>query len=334
MSLDSVGRRILSCAVTAMVLVTVPGALKASDEDKREARILNTLKAMEESADKTLTNISPDDGRLLVTLAHAADAQHVLEISRPAGYSTLWLCLALKDTGGRVTLLMEKKEEAETAREHLAKAGVEEMVEVIVGNPHDTMGGVRPPLDFVFLDADKGGNNHYLHNLLPKIRPGGFLIADDIKRDHELVDDYLDAIAIIPKLTNAYLNMHDRGMSVSVVKHRDASLDDARNAGTSPSEAVPGPRPRGVERIPPGAILGYINHVPPETPAHRKWRHRKVAERRKGTPIMVHRGDDGAAPENTLEAYMAAIDHGTACFTSCTTAALIARPIAKARDVN
>ncbi len=56
--------------------------------------------------------------------------------------------------------------------------------------------------------------------------------------------------------------------------------------------------------------LGYVAEVPPETPAQREERHRRVAERRKGPAIMVHRGAAAFAPENTLEAYAAAMDYG------------------------
>lgn len=58
------------------------------------------------------------------------------------------------------------------------------------------------------------------------------------------------------------------------------------------------------------SVLGYINTLPPETEAQRAERHKRVAERRKGTPILVHRGANKIAPENTLEAYAAAIDYG------------------------
>lgn len=57
-------------------------------------------------------------------------------------------------------------------------------------------------------------------------------------------------------------------------------------------------------------VLGYINHIPPESPEARTARHKKVTERRGRTPIMVHRGASAIAPENTLEAYNVAIDLG------------------------
>src|SRR5438309_768585 len=61
---------------------------------------------------------------------------------------------------------------------------------------------------------------------------------------------------------------------------------------------------------PPPTILGYIRAVPPETAEARAERHLRVAERRRGPVIIVHRGASSFAPENTLEAYAAAIDYG------------------------
>lgn len=57
-------------------------------------------------------------------------------------------------------------------------------------------------------------------------------------------------------------------------------------------------------------ILGYINHIPPESPKARARRHKRVARRRAGIPLMVHRGLRSEAPENTLDAYAAAMDMG------------------------
>ena len=59
-----------------------------------------------------------------------------------------------------------------------------------------------------------------------------------------------------------------------------------------------------------GRVLGYINHIPQESAEARARRHRRVAQRRAGIPVMVHRGARSQAPENTLEAYAAAMDLG------------------------
>src|SRR5262245_33987805 len=57
-------------------------------------------------------------------------------------------------------------------------------------------------------------------------------------------------------------------------------------------------------------IPGYTRDIPSETPAARKLRHERVAERRAGTILLAHRGACTLATENTLEAYAAAMDYG------------------------
>jgi HEAT repeat protein len=55
---------------------------------------------------------------------------------------------------------------------------------------------------------------------------------------------------------------------------------------------------------------GCIDKIPPETPAKRQARHARIAQRRAGPVVIVHRGASAFAPENTLEAYAAAMDYG------------------------
>jgi hypothetical protein len=63
-----------------------------------------------------------------------------------------------------------------------------------------------------------------------------------------------------------------------------------------PTAAEAGPRP----------LKGYITNLPPESASESAARHQRVAERRAGTIVIVHRGATAFAPENTLEAYAAA----------------------------
>ena len=57
-------------------------------------------------------------------------------------------------------------------------------------------------------------------------------------------------------------------------------------------------------------VKGCIAHLPPESAPDREARHARIAERRKGPAVIVHRGASAFAPENTLEAYAAAMDYG------------------------
>ncbi len=58
------------------------------------------------------------------------------------------------------------------------------------------------------------------------------------------------------------------------------------------------------------SVSGYIRDIPAESNVEKQSRYREVARRRTGTMILIHRGASDFAPENTLEAYAAAMDHG------------------------
>jgi hypothetical protein len=85
-----------------------------------------------------------------------------------------------------------------------------------------------------------------------------------------------------------------------------ALIDEVRIcAAAVPPEAFLFVRPASAEAPP-----VKIPAIPPETPKARRTRHAKVAARRAGTPVMVHRGATAFAPENTLAAHRAAMDRG------------------------
>jgi hypothetical protein len=59
-----------------------------------------------------------------------------------------------------------------------------------------------------------------------------------------------------------------------------------------------------------GPVPGYLLAVPPESASERERRLEEIRERRRGPVVIVHRGASAFAPENTLEAYAAAMDQG------------------------
>ena len=108
--------------------------------------------------------VSAQHGKLLFLLATAMRATRVLEIGTLAGYSTIQLARAVGPGGQVVTLEYEPKH-AEVARENLARAGVDDRVEVIVGAALDTLptlAGRGETFDLIFIDADKENNVAYV----------------------------------------------------------------------------------------------------------------------------------------------------------------------------
>ena len=143
------------------VLRTEDDALAAA----REAGAAAGLPAIE---------VSAQHGKLLFLLARAMRVTRVLEIGTLAGYSTIQLARGV-GPGGHVVTLEYEPRHAEVARENLARAGVADRVEVIVGAALDTLPTLADRgeiFDLIFIDADKENNVGYVEWAITLAAPG------------------------------------------------------------------------------------------------------------------------------------------------------------------
>jgi predicted O-methyltransferase YrrM len=135
-------------------------------------------------------NVSPVQGKLLHLLARAIGARKILEIGTLGGYSTIWLARALPD-GGRVISLEADPRHAEVARANIARAGLDDRVEVRLGMALDLLPELAEraePFDFVFIDADKPNNAAYFDWALKLSRPGSIIVVDNVVRGGDVID--------------------------------------------------------------------------------------------------------------------------------------------------
>lgn len=166
-------------------------------KDEHEKKVLGILDEILEK--QRFRNVPPDDGRLLRLLASTMNAQNVVEIGTSTGYSAIWLGLALKETGGKLTTFEIDEERAATARTNFKRAGMDDIITLVLGDAHEEVKKLKEPIDILFLDADKQGYVDYLEKLLPLVRPGGLIIAHNITP--RMADpDYMKAINTNPKL--------------------------------------------------------------------------------------------------------------------------------------
>ena len=180
-----------------------------------EARIVDVIRDMERSA--LGMSVPEEDARLLQVLAEGINARHVVEIGTFKGYSALWLALALRRTGGRLTTFEVSPATAAGAKQRFAQAGVDDIVTLVVGDAHASLASLHDPIDLAFIDADKTGYLRYLNALRPLIRPGGLILAHNV---HSPRPDphFIKAITEDPDLLTAFVNMDDAGLSITVVK--------------------------------------------------------------------------------------------------------------------
>lgn len=159
-------------------------------------------------------------GRLLETLVHVMQPRLVLEIGTYSGGSALWMAGALV-AGARLVTCEVDPEHAAFARRHIAAAGLEDRVEVVVGPALDAIAALPGPFDLVFIDADKTGYPDYFEAVLPKLAPHGLVVADNTLRDGEVLDPdghgagtraiaaFNDSVAGDPRVVTTLLTVRD-----------------------------------------------------------------------------------------------------------------------------
>ena len=164
------------------------------------ARLGDDNDARETERPRRMLNITPDTGRLLWIMVGSARASRILEIGTSNAYSTIWLADAARETGGRVITLELNPDKVGLARENLARAGLADRVEIDQGRAADTLAGLSGPFDFVFLDADRASYLTYLELVVPKLVPGGLLVADNVTSHAPELADYLARVKSHPAL--------------------------------------------------------------------------------------------------------------------------------------
>ncbi|WP_030844255.1 O-methyltransferase [Streptomyces sp. NRRL F-4474] len=154
-----------------------------------EDEALKAAASAGEAAGLPAHQVAPNQGKLLNLLARIRGARTILEIGTLGGYSTIWLARALP-AGGRLVTLEVDERCADTAAANIARAGLEDRVEIRRGRAVDLLPGLTglAPFDLVFIDADKPSNPVYLEWALALTRPGSVIVGDNVVRDGAVVD--------------------------------------------------------------------------------------------------------------------------------------------------
>ncbi len=173
----------------------------------------SVLKRLEKTATE-YTNIAPENGQFLAILIRSIQAQNVLEIGTSNGYSAIYLAAALKETGGRLITLEFDPTRAAEAEAHLQEVGLDDIVDVRVGNALDEIPKCDAIFDLVFLDAEKNEYRRYLELALPNIRTGGLIVADDTVTMRDEMPDYIQFVFNTPQLHSVDIPLDD-GITLS-----------------------------------------------------------------------------------------------------------------------
>ncbi|MEV6851837.1 class I SAM-dependent methyltransferase [Actinoplanes sp. NPDC051411] len=170
--------------------------------------ILNDL-AAETAArfpDAAGMQVSADEGRLLTMLTQLSGARHAVEVGVFTGYSALCIARGLPDDG---TLLACDISEEWTAlaRDYWKRAGVDHRIDLRLAPAADTLRDLPtdPAIDLAFIDADKTGYPAYYEALIPRLRPGGLLLIDNVLMGGKVLDPQRPAHAAVRQLNDQIL---------------------------------------------------------------------------------------------------------------------------------
>ena len=133
--------------------------------------------------------ISQEQGDFLSMLTKLLNVRSAVEVGTFTGYSSICIARGLA-IDGRLTCFDVSAEWTAIAKRYWEKDGLANRMELRLGNAADELTKWEPaePLDLAFIDADKTGYDAYFEMLLPKMKPNGLLIFDNMVWGGRLIE--------------------------------------------------------------------------------------------------------------------------------------------------
>jgi caffeoyl-CoA O-methyltransferase len=125
-----------------------------------------------------LRQITRDTGRFIALWAASSPPGAMIEIGTSAGYSALWLAQACRLNGRTLTTFEILPEKVRLARDTFSRAGVTDVVTLVEAD-FLTRVDEFDEIGFCFLDAEKDVYAACYDAVIPKLVPGGILVADN-----------------------------------------------------------------------------------------------------------------------------------------------------------
>jgi caffeoyl-CoA O-methyltransferase len=134
--------------------------------------------------------ISTDEGAFLTNIARLARTTNAVEVGTFTGYSAICIARGMAP-GGHLLCCDVSEEWTNIARRYWSEAGLADRIELRLGPAADTLRSLadEPTFDLAFLDADKLGYPTYWEELVPRMRPGGAIIVDNVLQRFQVLDD-------------------------------------------------------------------------------------------------------------------------------------------------
>jgi len=148
---------------------------------------------------RRMRQIPPETGQFLALMAALApDGAHI-EIGTSAGYSTMWQALGARVRGRKITTFDVSELKIQLARETFRLAGIEDMVDPVLADARARLERFER-IGFCFLDAEKEVYMDCYELIIPRLVPGGLLIADNIISHNDELQALVEHAAADPRV--------------------------------------------------------------------------------------------------------------------------------------
>ena len=185
-------------------------------EGIEDSKVLPMLKMKALSYEHGEMNVPCRDGRFLYDFIIRNGYTRGLEIGTFNGYSTLWLGLAFRKTGGRVITIEYDRVSGEEAKRNFGKAGLEDVIDSRINDAFEEIPKIDGNFDFVFIDAWKPDYVKFLRLLKDRVSPGGAIVAHNVTNQARDMQEFLEAIRNDPTLETTFHEISAEGFSVSI----------------------------------------------------------------------------------------------------------------------
>ena len=161
----------------------MPGILEKHIEEyldsllpKRDALLADIEKY---AGKRKIPIIGPACGRLLHLLVRVSGAKRMFEMGSAIGYSTIWLARGA-GSDSEIYYTDGDPENARRAMENFRRGGVEDRIQLLIGDAVQLIDSVTGAFDLIFIDVDKPQYPDALRKALPRLRSGGLLVTDNV----------------------------------------------------------------------------------------------------------------------------------------------------------
>lgn len=185
----------------------------------REEALWSTFSGEEATRrrDEMLLPVGRAAGTVLNLLVKSGEAHRILEVGSSYGYSTTWLADGARAVGGKVTSLENKGEKTQYARTQLARAGLADYVEFVIGDAIASLQALPGPFDLVLIDLWKDLYVPVFELLYPKLAQGAIVVADNMLQPESArvhARAYRERVRAAPDMTSVLLPIGN-GIEVS-----------------------------------------------------------------------------------------------------------------------